>query len=119
MITPPSWLGSEAQRHFEMHARYMNAVNDAYGFDFYNESDVDTLAKMSASHQKAMEYMAAESTAKDPRAAERAQRKRMAEDRNYQSFMKMLGLDPEGRLAVSKKAPRAGASSFYMRISDD
>lgn len=106
----PSWLGSEARRHFEVHARFMDEVNEAAGFEVYDQRDADTLAKMAASHQKAMEYMKAELDAKTPEDADRAQRKRLAEDKNYQSLMKLLSLDPQGRADVRRRfggsAPR-------------
>lgn len=117
-IEPPLWLGSEAKRHFEIHARFMEEINEAAGFEVYDQTDADTLAKMAASHQKAMEYMMAETTTKDQRTAERAQRKRLAEDKNYQALMKLLSLDPEGRADLRKRYGKSG-TGFYVRRTNE
>lgn len=117
-MKPPAWLGSEARKHFEVHAAFMAEVNDAAGFDVYGEADAATLAKMAASHQKAMEYMVEEQGAKSRSDADRAQRKRLSEEKSYQSYMRLLRLDPEGRAEMrARYAKRVGG--FYWRTGDE
>lgn len=102
----PGWLKGEALRHFEMQAAYME---EASSLGLYGESDAAALAKMSVSYQKALEYLKAEQDAKTPEDREKAQRMRLAEDRNYQAFLKTLRLDPVSkarsrrRMAASRR----------------
>lgn len=102
----PSWLKGEALRHFEAQAGYMDEVS---ALGLYGESDAALLAKMSVSYQKALEYLKAEQDARTPEEREKAQRMRLAEDRNYQAFAKMLRLDPVSkarsrrRMAASRR----------------
>lgn len=118
-IKPPAWLGSEAKKHFEVHARFMEEINEAAGFDVYGDADAATLAKMAASHQKAMEYMIEEQGSKSRSDADRAQRKRLAEEKSYQSYMRLLALDPDGRAEMRRRYEKRECGGFYMRRGDE
>lgn len=100
-MNPPSWLKGEALRHFEQQAAY---IEEVAVLGIYGESDAAALAKMSVSYQKALEYLKAEQDAKTQADREKAQRMRLAEDRNYQTFAKMLRLDPSSKAKARRRA---------------
>lgn len=119
-ITPPEWLRGEALRTFEKNAAYMDEINVAAGYAVYDEGDVEALALMSVSYQKSLEHLASATKLKQEganRAAAAENRARIQEDGNYQSFMRLLRLDPQGRAEMrAKYLKRTGG--FYMRAGE-
>ena len=102
-IAPPSWLAGAALAHFRKNAEYMEAVNRMAGVSVYGSTDIEPLALMSVSYQKSMEHLRAERDALDAgdaKAVVAAQRNRLAEDKNYREFAKLLKLDPGRRVDV-------------------
>ena len=102
-IAPPSWLKGAALKHFDKNAAYMNSVNRMAGVNVYGSTDIEPLAMMSVSYQKSMEHLKAEKDALDKgdsKAVVAAQKNRLAEDKNYREFAKMLKLDPGNRVDI-------------------
>ncbi len=110
-IEAPAWLNDVALKHFEKNASYMRALNEMAGVNMYGSIDVEPLVLMSMSYQKSCEYLAEEQTAKtlgDKKCAEAAQKKRLAEDRSYREFAKLLKLDPGNRVDVKGRGGSDG-----------
>lgn len=103
MMEPPRYLTGEALSHFMANAEYMDEVKD---LGLYGESDATALAKMSVSYQKSLEYLKAEQDSKNHADRERSQRMRLAEDKNYQQFMRMLKLDPDSKAKARRRVDR-------------
>lgn len=102
-VSPPAWLSGIALKHFQKNAEYMETLNAMAGRNVYGSIDVESLVLMSVSYQKSCEYLAEGQAAKtldDKKGAEAAQKKRLAEDRSYREFSKMLKLDPGNRVDV-------------------
>lgn len=102
-IVAPSWLKSYALEHFKKNAEYMAAVNRMAGVNIYGSTDIESLTLMSMSYQKSNEYLVEEQKAirsGDTKAAAVAQKKRLAEDRSYREFSKLLKLDPGNRVDI-------------------
>lgn len=103
-MSPPEWLDGIALKHFEKNAAYMETLNAEVGVNVYGDLDVESLVLMSMSYQKSCEYLDEEQAAKaidDKKGAETAQKKRLAEDRSYREFSKLLKLDPGNRVNVA------------------
>ena len=103
-IVPPDWLKGKALEHFEKQADYMRALNAKAGRNVYGDLDSESLTLMSVSYQKSNEYLIEEQKAKkrgDAKGQMAAHRKRLAEDRSYREFMKLLKLDPGSRVNVN------------------
>ena len=103
-IVPPEWLNGMALQHFEKQARYMRALNEKAGRNVYGDLDSEALTLMSVSFQKSNEYLLEEQKAKkrgDAKAQTEAHKKRLAEDRSYREFMKLLKLDPGSRVDIN------------------
>lgn len=110
-VSPPAWLSGTALEHFVKNARYMEAINAMAGRNVYGSIDVESLALMSVSYQKSCEYLDEENAAEtldDEKAATAAQKKRLAEDRSYREFSKMLKLDPGNRVDVGSRGDGDG-----------
>lgn len=105
-IKAPDWLDGVALDHFEKNAAYMMEVNRLAKRNVYGSTDVEQLAMMSISFQRSTEHLLAEETAKLEGSSDRlaaAQKNRLAEDRNYREFMKLLKLDPGSRVDVNPR----------------
>lgn len=106
-IEPPDWLNGAALRHFRKNADYMERLNGLAGSNVYGSIDSEALALMSVSFQRSKEYLLEEESAKrvnDHDAMAAAQKKRLAEDKSYREFMKLLKLDPGNRVDVKGRS---------------
>jgi len=114
-IKPPHWLKGPALSHFNKNAQYMDSVNRMAGVNIYGSTDVESLVLMSMSYQKSNEYLVDEQKAKksgDTKAASEAHKKRLAEDRSYREFSKLLKLDPGNRVDIRGGGDDDGESEF-------
>lgn len=97
-IEPPEWLGPVARELFLKEAEYMSRVNTVTGKAMYGAEDIEPLAVMAASYERALVYARLEKAARDPDAKKDCNQMKGKEQATYERMLKLLSLDPSSRV---------------------